>query len=199
MVRWQKGTARCGLMRRRLLSAVTLVLAWSLHACAIPQDAETRILEREGGQAVRALRYAGRDSNPIDDLWIRLDRAPAFRLRFPDGTWVNSREIDAAMLRAHGLRFEPVGKGQYAVWRADLPAHESLVGRHQYLSFHLDEQERVIGLDVGACGRSFDTLFATADGISTFGFPIPVAAFETLFGPPTRVERLAIITGFSCW
>ncbi|WP_374522752.1 hypothetical protein [Hydrogenophaga sp.] len=186
-------------MRRPFLTSLALAVSLWLQACALPQDAETRILEREGGEAVRALRYAGRESNPIDDLWIRLDRAPPFRLRFPDGTWVNSREIDAAVLRARGLRFEPVGKGQHAIWRGDLAAHESLVGRHQYLSFHLDEHERVIGLDVGACGRSFDLLFATADGAKSFGFPFSVAALADLFGPPTRVERLAIITGFSCW
>lgn len=186
-------------MRRPFLTGLALAVSLWLQACALPQDAETRILEREGGEAVRALRYAGRESNPIDDLWIRLDRAPPFRLRFPDGTWVNSREIDAAVLRARGLRFEPVGKGQHAIWRGDLAAHESLVGRHQYLSFHLDKHERVIGLGVGACGRSFDTLFATADGTNTFGFPLPVTALDALFGPPTRVERLAIITGFSCW
>jgi len=186
-------------MCRLLPNGLALVLVLLLHACALPQDAETRILERDGAQAVRALRYAGRDTNPIDDLWIRLDRAPPFRLRFPDGTWVNSREIDADTLRARGLRFEPVGQGQFAVWRGDLAAHESLVGRHQYLSFHLDAQARVTGLDVGACGRSFETLFATADGAQTFGFPFSVAALEALFGPATRVERLAIVTGFSCW
>jgi hypothetical protein len=67
--------------------------------------------------------------------------------------------------------------------------------------FHLDEQERLIGVDVAACGRSFDTLFtaATATGAKTFGFPSPASALEALFGPPTRVERLAIVTGFSCW
>ena len=186
-------------MRRLFLSGWAIAVSLWLAACALPQDAETRVLEREGGEAVRALRYAGRDSNPIDDLWIRLDRAPPFRLRFPDGTWVNSREIDAAVLRAHGLRFEPVGQGQHAIWRGDLAAHESLVGRHQYLSFHLDAEGRVIGLDVGACGRSFDVLFATADGAQAFGFPFSVNALEALFGPPTRVDRLAIVTGFSCW
>jgi hypothetical protein len=65
--------------------------------------------------------------------------------------------------------------------------------------FHLDEQERLIGVDVAACGRSFDTLFATADGTQTIGFPFSVTDLQALFGPLPRVERLAVITRFSCW
>lgn len=165
--------------------------------CALPQHFERHFIERQGSVMVQASRFAGREENPVDDLWIDLAKAPPFQFRFPDGSWVNSREIELRTLIEHRMRIDKYSDFSYATWHPDMSILASAVGRHQFLQFRIEKDDRISALSLGACGSAFREVLRTMDGV-TFGFPMQVKEVERLFGPVTRVERVAIVTGFSC-
>ncbi len=185
-------------MRRAILVLVLCVSVAVINGCALPQYAERHIIEWQGSVIVEASRYAGREENPVDDLWIKLGRAPAFQFRFPDGLWVNSREISLRTLIERGMRIDKYSNYSMASWHPDLPILASVVGRHQYFSFRIEDDGTVSSLNLGACGSAFEQVFRTMDGV-TFGFPLQVKDVERLFGAVSRVQRIAIVTGFSCF
>lgn len=181
---------RAGMMLLALLAG---------SGCARPQYGENYFIELRGSPVVRGFRYAGNEQNPIDDLWIKLDKAAPFQFRFPDGAWVDSRQITRQTLSEHGIRIDQDGTLTRAVWHPDLPLWASVVGRHQYFSFDIEPDGKVDSLTLGACGSAFKEIFRTAQGAHPVGFPMTVKELEQIFGPTSRVARLALVTGFSCF
>lgn len=186
-------------MKAKWLSVVMLPALLAGSGCARPQYGENYFIERQDNPVVRGFRYAGNEQNPIDNLWIRLDQAVPFQFRFPDGEWVDSRKITRQTLSEHGIRVYQDGTLTQAVWHPDLPLWASVVGRHQYFSFDIEPDGKVSSLTLGACGSAFKEIFRTARGTHTIGFPMTVKEFELIFGPTSRVDRLALMTGFSCF
>ena len=117
--------------------------------------------------------------------------------RFPDGHWVDSREIILRTLIERGMRVDKYSNYSMASWHPDMSILASVAGRHQYFSFRIESDETVSSLNLGACGSAFRKVFRTMDGV-TLGFPMKVKEVEQLFGPVSRVQRIAIVTGFSC-
>lgn len=172
------------------------LLVWSLvtGGCALPQYAEHYTYNKDGAMVASAWRYAGSPDNPVYELWVDLRRAPPFEIRMPDGVWVGAQEKLVPILALHGLEISKIGESDYAVWHPSFTLG-ALVGRHEYMSFSHGATE----LKLGACGWVFKEVLRTVDGKRVFGFPIPLKDLEELFGPPSKVERLAIVTGFSCF
>lgn len=172
------------------------LLIWSIATggCALPQYAEHYTYNKDGVKIADAWRYAGNPENPVDNLWVDLKGASPFEIRMPDGVWVMSNETLVPMLALHGLEISKIGGSDYAVWHPSFTLG-ALVGRHAYMSFSHGATE----LKLGACGWEFKEVFRTADGRRVFGFPISLKDLEELFGPPSKVERLSIVTGFSCF
>ena len=186
-------------MPRRLSILLTLLYALGLGACARPQYVEFHRLGPEQAPSVRGMRYAGNSRNPIDDLWIDLDKAPPFQVRLPDGQWLDSRGLNRLTLVAHGLRIEHYGKLVSAIWHPHFSLLEVAAGRYYSLSFHIAADGHASGLALSACGRTQTEVLRTADGSHSFAFPLSARELQTLFGPMTEVERLYILTGFSCF
>lgn len=172
------------------------LLIWSIltSGCALPQYLEHYTYDKDGAMVASAWRYAGNPENPVDKLWVDLRRAPPFEIRMPDGVWVRSQEPLVPMLALHGLQISKIGGSDYAVWHPSFTLG-ALVGRHEYMSFSQSATE----FKLGACGWAFEEVLRTADGKRVFGFPIPLKDLEELFGPPSKVERVSIVTGFSCF
>lgn len=185
-------------MRRSIVVLVLCAFVALLNGCALPQYAEDHIIERKGSVTVRASRYAGREEDPVHELWINLAKSPDFQFRFPDGKWVNAREITLRVLIERGMRIDKYSNFSSASWHPDMSIFSSVVGRHQYFSFRIEDDEAVSSLTLGACGSSFREVLRTMDG-STFGFPMKIKEVEQLFGPVSSVRRIAIVTGFSCF
>lgn len=185
-------------MRRAILVQVLCVFAALFAGCALPQYAEVHIIQGQDGVAVEASRYAGREENPVDELWINLARAPVFQFRFPDGQWVNSREITLRTLVDHGMRIDKYNNFSMASWHPDMSIFASVVGRHQFFSFRIENDESISSLTLGACGSTFREVLRMVEG-PAFGFPMNIKEVEQLFGPVSRVRRIAIVTGFSCF
>lgn len=185
-------------MKRAVLLAGLWAFVAVFTGCALPQYAEVHVIEGRGGVSVEASRYAGQEENPVDELWINLARAQVFQFRFPDGHWVNSREITLRTLIERGMRIDKYTNYSMASWHPNMSVLASVVGRHQYFSFRIEGDETVSTLTLGACGSALEEVFRTMGGL-TFGFPMQVKAVEQLFGPVSRVRRIAIVTGFSCF
>jgi len=186
-------------IRKRAMKRLPLfiwLLIWSIvtSGCALPQYAERYTYGKEGAMVASAWRYAGSPENPVHKLWVGLRRAPPFEIRMPDGVWVRSQETQSPMLALHGLEISKTGESDYAVWHPSFTLG-ALVGRHEYMSFRHSATE----LELGACGWAFKEVLRTADGKRVFGFPILLKDLEELFGPPSKVERVSIVTGFSCF
>jgi hypothetical protein len=181
----------------RFLVWITMVVLFCA-GCALPQDAETHIIEREHAEIVRASRLSGREGGLVHGLWIDLAKAPAFQFKFPDGKWAHSREITLQLLLDRGMHIDRYSGYSLTAWHPDLSIMASVVGRHQYFSFRIEDNGTVSALTFGACGSAFNEVLKTMDGIS-FGFPMTVKNIEHLFGPVSRVDRVAIVTGFSCF
>ena len=186
-------------MKTKWLNMAMLLALLACSGCARPQYGENYFIERQGSPVVRGFRYAGNEQNPIDDLWIKLDQAAPFQFRFPDGAWVDSRKITRQTLSEHGIHAYQNGTLTQAIWHPDLPLWASVVGRHQYFSFDIGPDGKVDSLTLGACGSAFKDIFRTAPGSQTVGFPMTVKELELIFGPTSRVDRLALVTGFSCF
>jgi hypothetical protein len=180
-----------------VLLLMCLALA-GIQGCAFPQDVEDHFVESYGRPVVRATRYAGREANLVHNLWIKLEVAPTIQFRFPSGQWINVREITQQTLVEQGIRIDKHDDYSMASWHPDLPVVASVVGRHQYFSFRIENDGMVSDLVLGACGSAFEEVLRTMDGV-TFGFPMRVKDVERLFGPVSRVDRTAIVTGFSCF
>lgn len=171
-----------------------LICAVGTSGCALPQYAEHYFFERDGAVVADAWRYAGNWENPVDELRIDIRSSPIFNVRLPDGVWVSSREATSAKLAQHGLEIAEIGETEHAIWH---PAFTlgALVGRHAYMDFY----NNATILRLGACGWSIKEVVRTPDGKCAFGFPAELKDLECLFGPPSSVEKIAIVTGFSCF
>lgn len=174
----------------------SLSLMWSIgtSGCALPQYAEHYFYEKDGAVVADAWRYAGNPDNPVNQLRIDLRSSPIFDVRLPDGVWVSSQEAASAELAQHGLEVSKIGESEHAIWHpAFTPG--ALVGRHSYMDFY----DNATILKLGACGWSIKEIVRTPDGKCVFGFPTALKDLECLFGPPSRVERIGIVTGISCF
>lgn len=182
--------------------ATTIAATLLCGACAMPQQAEIyRYQDRDqddGRFFAHADRYAGNARNPVDLLEIDLAPSPPFRVRLPEGGWLDSRTITAERLRDAGFEFYKLGARSLAVWAKNVPLIGSLMGRHRSMDFELDSDGRAVHLSLSACGYVFEQVLAPADGDRAFDFPIPVPDLLILLGTPTRIERFDLITGFSC-
>lgn len=173
---------------------IWLVFCILLSGCAAPQYAEHYSYEKEGVVVASAWRYAGNVENPVHRLWIDLGRVPAFDIRMPDGSWVNSQNVTLSMLAHHGFAVSRISERNVATWHPSFTVG-ALVGRHQYMSFEADARE----LSLGACGWSFHEVLRAPDGQRAFGFPIALKELDELLGPPSRVDRVSLLTGLSCF
>ena len=178
------------------LQVFVSILIWSIVSggCALPQYAERYYFEEGTATVAYADRYAGHAESLVHSLRINLRRAPEFGIRMPDGVWISSRETTFPILALHGLDMHTIGQDKTATWHPSFTPG-ALVGRHAYMSFY----EGAARLEVGACGWSFEEIFRAPDGQRVFGFPIAVKELEELFGPPSRVDRVAIVTGHTCF
>lgn len=181
--------------KARILLFLWLLL-WSIgiSGCALPQYAEHYFYEKDGTVVADAWRYAGNPDNPVDDLRINLRSSPPLDVRLPDGTWVSSRDATSTPLAQHGLEVSRIGATEHAIWHPTFTPG-ALVGRYAYMDFY----DNATSLKLGACGWSMKEVIRTPDGQCAFGFPATLKDLECLFGPPSKVERIAIVTGFSCF
>lgn len=127
---------------------------------------------------------------PDKGAWrvIKLAKAPAFAFKFPDGHWINSREITLRTLVERGMHIDQYGDYALTHWHPDLSPLASLVGRYQYFSFRIEEDGTVSSLELGVCGEAFDDVLRTMDGV-TYGFPLTVKDVERIFGPISKIDH----------
>jgi hypothetical protein len=176
------------------LPAILSVLA--LAACALPQDAERLVVQRGRDEVVVGARYAGRETNPIDEIQIELAQAPRFELHMPDGTWLKSTEITHETMQQHGAKVESDARGSFGAYATDT-SHHWWMGRYAFVLVYTRPSDGTSTLRLSACGQSLPQLLRSADG-AIYGFPMSVEDFERVFGPVTRRERFGIITGATC-
>lgn len=179
---------------------VPCILVWTIATtgCALPQYVEDRYFEKQGVLAVHSSRYEGDKQSRIHRLWIDLKMTEAFEIRFPDGNWVNSKEITAQTLDLHGMETTNIGQRNIAVWHPPFTLG-ALTGRHQYIRFDLIDKDNVGTLELGACGWTFNEVLRKKPGTRSLEFPITLEDLEYLFGPPSRIESIPLLTGHSCF